>query len=170
LKNHLKIAAQIQKVNIKKGVIPAVETILKKYNMMPANINLAIKPNDAPNQLVLITEGEFGKDSLQTVKVPENIFQFPMDMVINLLAHEMVHISQKSGDVNVDDKNEREFQAYYEGVFPEIYTELPPSPDWLKKQLAAQAIRYFTQMGAGELQIKYAEKKQNIDNFLASLT
>jgi hypothetical protein len=46
---------------------------------------------------------------------------------------------------------------------------LPPSPNWLKKQLATQAIRYYNQMGPGELQTKYVTKKQNLDDFLANL-
>ena len=170
MKNHIKIATQVKKINVEKGVLPAVETILKKYKILPKNIELTIKPNDAPNNLVLITEGEFGKNLVQKVKVPENIFTFPMDMVVNLLAHEMIHIRQKTGSEPVLDKNEREFQAYFEGVFPEIFVELPASPNWLKKQLATQAIRYFMQMGPGELQTKYTEKKEKLDEFLASLT
>jgi hypothetical protein len=169
LKNHLKIADQTIKLAAKKGVIPAVESILKKYKILAANVELALKPNDAKNQLVLTTEGEFGQNLTQIVRVPENIFEFPMEMVVNLLAHEMIHINQKTGEGPVLDKNEREFQAYYEGVFPEIFLELPPCPDWLKKQLANQAIRYFNQMVDGtELKAKYFEKKTNLEAYLAS--
>jgi hypothetical protein len=171
MRNHIKIAAQVKKIVDTKGVLSATETMLKKYKIFPKNLELAIKPTDAVKQLVVTTEGDFGRDLQQIVRVPENLFDFPMEMVVNMLAHEMLHINQKTGDEPVTDKNEREFQAYYEGVFPEFFTDLPTSPNWLKKQLAKQAIRYFTQMGDGsELQAKYLEKKQKLEDFLETIT
>jgi hypothetical protein len=168
--NHTKIASKIKAVSEKQGVLAATQLMLKKYKILPENIELALKPNDAHKRLVVTTEGHFGKDLKQIVRVPENLFDFPMEMVVNMLAHEMLHIYQKTGDEIIVDKNEREFQAYYEGVFPEYFTDLPASPNWLKKQLANQAIRYYNQMGEGAaLQIKYAEKKSNLDNFLNTL-
>lgn len=170
MRNHTKIAAQINKIVDTKGVLPATEAMLKKYKILPKNVELAIKPIDAAKQLVVTTEGDFGKDLMQIVRVPENLFDFPMEMVVNMLAHEMLHINQKTGDEPVIDKNEREFQAYYEGVFPEFFIDLPTSPNWLKKQLANQAIRYFTQMGEGsELQMKYVNRKQKLEDFLKNL-
>jgi hypothetical protein len=168
--NHLKIANQVQKIALNKGVLIAAELLLKKYDILPKNVELALKPNDANKALVVTTEGDFGKDLKQIVRVPENLFDFPMEMVVNMLAHEMLHIGQKTDDELVTDKNEREFQAYYEGVFPEKFIDLPLSPNWLKKQLANQAIRYFTQMGEGsELQLKYSESKLKLDVFLLSI-
>ena len=170
MRNHIKIAAQVKKIVKKEGVLVATHAMLKKYKIFPQNLELALKPNDATKQLVVTTEGDFGKDLKQIVRVPENLFEFPIEMVVNMLAHEMLHIKQKTGDEPVTDKNEREFQAYYEGVFPEFFIDLPTSPNWLKKQLANQAVRYYTQMGEGtELQIKYAEKKLKLEDFLASL-
>lgn len=170
MRNHLKIAVQVKKIADEKGVLSATETMLKKYKILPKNLELALKPTDAAKQLVVTTEGDFGKDLLQIVRVPENLFEFPMEMVVNMLAHEMLHINQKTGDEPVTDKNEREFQAYYEGVFPEFFIDLPSCPNWLKKQLANQAIRYFNQMGEGsELQTKYAERKQKLEVFLEAI-
>ncbi len=170
MKNHTKIATQVKKISDTKGVLPAVAAMLKKYGILPQNVEFALKPNDAAKNLVVTTEGDFGKDLPQIVRVPENLFEFPMEMVVNMMAHEMLHISQKTGNELVMDKNEREFQAYYEGVFPENFTELPPCPNWLKKQLATQAIRYFNQMEAGSvLQNTYSDKKQSLDVFLAEI-
>lgn len=167
MKNHSKIAIQIKKISDKKGVLLATEAMLKKYNLFPHNLELALKPNDAAKQLVVTTEGDFGKDLKQIVRIPENIYDFPMEMVVNMLAHEMLHIRQKTGDEIVSDKNEREFQAYFEGVFPNHFVDLPESPNWLKKQLATQAIRYFNQMGEGSaLQIKYEGQKLQLDDYL----
>lgn len=168
--NHQKIATKVLAVSEKKGVLDAVELLLKKYKILPENLELAIKPTDAKNQLVVTTEGDFGKNLKQIVRVPENLFEFPMGMVVNMLAHEMLHIHQKTSDELVLDKNEREFQAYYEGVFPEFFTDLPSCPNWLKKQLANQALRYYGQMGEGSvLQNKYELKKENLVKFLATL-
>lgn len=168
--NHIKIACQTHKIAKKNGVLKAAESLLKKYDLLPNNVELALKPTDALKQLVVTTEGDFGENLIQIVRVPENIFEFPMEMVVNMLAHEMLHIHQKTGSELVIDKNEREFQAYYEGVFPAKFINLPTSPNWLKKQLANQALRYFTNMGEGsELQIKYAESKMNLDDFLKNL-
>lgn len=165
--NHIKIAEKIKAMAKERGVLKAAEVLLKKYELFPENVELAIKPNDAHKQLVVTTEGDFGKDLKQIVRIPENIFDFPMEMVVNMLAHEMLHISQKTSDEQVLDKNEREFQAYYEGVFPDLFAHLPPSPDWLKKQLARQAIRYFDQMGEGtEMQSKYENEKTKLVDYL----
>ncbi len=170
MKNHLKIAKQVLKISDTKGVLPAVESMLKKYEILPPNVEFALKANDIAKNLVVTTEGDFGLNLKQIVRVPENLFEFPMEMVVNMLAHEMVHIHQKTGVEIVIDKNEREFQAYFEGVFPEKFTELPASPNWLKKQLATQAIRYFNQMGVGSvLQNTYLEKKELLDVFLAEM-
>ncbi len=167
--NHVKIAENIKALAAERGVLKAAEVLLKKYKLLPENVELALKPNDAHKQLVVTTEGDFGKDLKQIVRIPENLFDFPMDMVVNMLAHEMQHISQKTGDELVLDKNEREFQAYYEGVFPKLFAHLPPSPNWLKKQLANQALRYYNQMGDGSiLQEKYAEKKDQLQQLLDS--
>jgi hypothetical protein len=169
--NHIKIASQVKKIADKKGTLKATESLLKKYNILPENVEIALKPNDAQKALVVTTEGDFGKDLKQIVRVPENIFEFPMEMIVNMLAHEMLHIRQKTGDELVTDKNEREFQAYFEGVFPKVFTDLPASPNWLKKQLANQAIRYYAQMGEGStLQNKYAEDKLKLVVFLAEIT
>ncbi len=171
MKNHLKIASQTHKIAEKKGVLKAAESLLKKYDLLPENVELALKPTDELKQLVVTTEGDFGENLKQIVRVPQNLFEFPMEMVVNMLAHEMLHIQQKTGNELVMDKNEREFQAYYEGVFPEKFINLPTSPNWLKKQLANQALRYFANMGENsELQIKYAENKINLEIFLKNLT
>ncbi len=170
MKNHNKIAIQIKKIADKKGILLAAKALLKKYNIFPSNLELALKPIDAAKQLVVTTEGDFGKDLKQIVRIPENLFEFPMEMVVNMLAHEMLHIHQKTGDEIINDKNEREFQAYFEGVFPNHFIDLPENPNWLKKQLATQAIRYFNQMGEGSvLQIKYGYQKLKLDAYLISL-
>lgn len=167
MRNHIKIASQIKKIADTKGVLVATESILKKYKILPKNVEISLKPTDAARQLVVTTEGDLGKDLVQIVRVPENLFEFPMEMVVHMLAHEIYHINQKTGNEPVTNKNEREFQAYFEGVFPEYFIDLPISPNWLKKQFANQAIRYFTQMGeCSELQTKYSEKKQKLDEFL----
>jgi hypothetical protein len=156
---------------IETSVLEACTALLKANNLPVEKIILGIKPNDAPKQLVVVTEGEFGPDKPQTIKIPENIFDFPPEMVLNMLAHEFHHVEQKTALEPIMDKNEREFQAYYEGVFPSRTPQLPPCPIWLKKQLVAQALRYYGMMEAGgPLQAKYLTQKYLLEEWLLENT
>jgi hypothetical protein len=56
------------------------------------------------------------------VKIPRNLFDFDIKLVLNMVAHEMLHVRQKDPNSLVEDKNEREFQAYYEMLFIKFST------------------------------------------------
>jgi hypothetical protein len=153
------------------SVLEACTALLKDNGLPVEKVSLELKPNDAPKNLVVVTEGEFGPDKPQTIKVPDNIFDFPPEMVLNMLAHEFHHVDQKTALEPVMDKNEREFQAYFEGVFPTRTPQLPQSPNWLKKQLVAQALRYFGMMeDGGPLQAKYLTQKYLLEEWLLENT
>jgi hypothetical protein len=150
------------------GFLPAVHRVLEDFELKHVNYQLSTKPNDDPKKLVLTTEGDFGPAASQTIRVPDNLFEFPMEMVVNMLAHETYHVEQKTMSQPITDKNEREFQAYYEGVFPSKFAQLPPCPIWLKKQLAQQALRYFGLMQPfGVLYFNYLSQKYRLEEFLA---
>lgn len=118
--------------------------------------------------IVLTTEGEIGEP--QKIMIPNNLFDFDFNLVINLIAHEMVHIRQKTHQPFVEDKNEREFQAHYEMLFHQIYPQVPEMSDFHKKWFGERAITYYNRMEiGGELQQKYSQQKTEIDQLINNL-
>ncbi|MBO4233354.1 hypothetical protein FO675_03385 [Riemerella anatipestifer] len=112
--------------------------------------------------IVLTTEGELSQP--QKVKIPKNLFNFDFNLVLNLLAHEMLHVRQKAQETLVEDKNEREFQAYYETLFHKIFPQIPDAPDFNRKQFADKALEYYRRMGEGSaLQEKYDSQKEEVE-------
>lgn len=121
------------------------------------------------NSLLLTAEGEIGET--QKVKIPRNLLDFNLDLVLNVLAHEMLHVRQKSPLIMMEDKNEREFQAYYEMLFHKNFPNIPILSPFYKKQFGAKAFEYYRRMGEGsELQLKYAEQKKEIEVIINSLS
>lgn len=149
--------------------INALFWILKIYNLQNANLKgFEFREKAKPDFILLTTEGTFGKK--QIIRVPENIFEFPLALMITLLAHELVHVNQKSIKPFVMDKNEREWQAYYEMNFHILYPQIPEVSNFHKKFFAAKGLEYYNRMGEGsELQIKYAHQKKEVDELLISL-
>ena len=121
-----------------------------------------------PSMVLFTTEGDFGKQ--QIIRIPENAFQFPLPLMLCLLAHEIVHVRQKTRKPFVIDKNEREWQAYYEMLFHKVYPQVPDASDFHKKFFAKKAFEYYNRMEKdGELQRKYASQKVEIEQLLATL-
>lgn len=122
-----------------------------------------------PGYILMTTEGAFGAP--QIIRIPENAFKFPFSLIINLIAHEMVHVMQKATATMVTDKNEREWQAYCEMLFHTTFPLVPECSDYHKKFFASKAFEYYNRMGEGsELQQKYAQQKLEVENLVASLT
>ena len=47
-----------------------------------------------PNKMLLTTEGFLGEK--QMVMIPRNLFDFDLNLVANMVAHEMLHVRQKA--------------------------------------------------------------------------
>ena len=85
------------------------------------------------------------------------------------LAHEMLHVIQKTQLPYVEDKNEREWQAYTEMLFHHHFRTVPDAPDFNRKQFCEKALEYYNRMGEGsELQQKYAGEKQKVEQLLGT--
>ncbi len=98
----------------------------------------------------------------------ENLFDFDIKLVLNMVAHEMLHVRQKDSNSLVEDKNEREFQAYYEMLFHKIFPQIPELSPFYIKQFGAKALEYYRRMGENsELQKKYAEQKKEVEDLIA---
>ena len=120
------------------------------------------------NKMLLTTEGALGEK--QMVMIPRNIFDFDLNLVANMVAHEMLHVRQKAPETLIEDKNEREFQAYSEMLFHKNFPLVPDVSDFHKKFFAEKALEYYKRMGENsELQQKYAAQQKDIENLISSL-
>ena len=121
-----------------------------------------------PNKMLLTTDGQIGEK--QMVMIPRNLFDFDLNLVANMVAHEMFHVRQKAPETLVEDKNEREFQAYSEMLFHREFPLVPEVSDFHKKFFAEKALEYYRRMGENsELQQKYAAQQKEIENLISSL-
>lgn len=120
------------------------------------------------NSILLTANGELGE--LQHVMIPKNLFDFDLTLVLNMLAHEMLHVRQKSPRMMIIDKNEREWQAYYEMLFHTNFPQIPTLSDYYIKFFGEKALIYYSRMGEGsELQLKYLEQKLEVEKLLEGL-
>lgn len=137
---------------------------LKEENFIGFEFREAAKPEF----ILMTTEGEIGEK--QIIRIPENSFEFPLVLMLNLLAHEMVHVWQKSKGVEIQDRNEREWQAYREMLFHKRYPLIPDASVFHQKYFANKAIEYYNRMEKnGELQERYANQRIEIEEFISKL-
>jgi len=122
----------------------------------------------SPDSLLLTAEGKLG--GIQKVMIPKNLFDFDLNLVLNMIAHEMLHVRQKAPGQIIEDKNEREFQAYYEMLYHKIFPQIPDISDHYKKIFGDKALEYYKRMGEGsDLQQKYKEQKTEIQQLINQL-
>lgn len=149
--------------------IAAAQFLIQEYGLDHSNFKgFELGEKAKPEFILMTTEGILGEP--QIIKIPENTFDFPLELMLNLLAHEMVHVSQKMKGNVVEDKNEREWQAYYEMLFHPKFPQIPELPDFHKRFFANKALEYYNRMAEGsQIRLKYALQKQEIDNLLSLL-
>ena len=149
--------------------IEAAHFLATEYGLENPNFKgFELREKAEPNFILMTTEGVFGEP--QIIRIPENTFDFPTELMLNLLAHEMVHVLQKTQKNAIQDKNEREWQAYYEMLFHETFPKIPEVSDFHKKFFANKALEYYSRMGENSpLQLKYATQKQNVLNLLVTI-
>lgn len=149
--------------------IAAAEFLLEEYNLNHPNFKgFELREKANASFILMTTEGTFGEK--QIIKIPENTFEFPLELMLTLIAHEMVHVHQKAKGFEVSDKNEREWQAYYEMIFHKIYPQIPEVENHQKKFFANKAIEYYNRMGEkSDLQEKYAHQKKEMSDLLLTL-
>ena len=121
-----------------------------------------------PNKMLLTTNGALGEK--QMVMIPRNLFDFDLNLVANMVAHEMLHVRQKAPETLVEDKNEREFQAYYEMLFHKEFPLVPDVSNFHKKFFGEKALEYYKRMGEdSDLQNKYLDQKVEVESLINSL-
>lgn len=144
-------------------ILDAAEYIIRSFQLDNDNLEgFGLRNDEKPNYVVVTTEGNFRE--LQKIMIPRNLFDFDLSLVLNLLAHEMLHVRQKTEEPVVEDKNEREWQAYYEMLFHKNFPQIPDAPDFNRKQFAEKAFEYYKRMGEdSDLQLKYADEKKEVE-------
>jgi len=149
--------------------IQAAQFVLKEFGLENPNLKgFELREKAKPDYILMTTEGEIGNP--QIIRIPENTFEFEFILMLNLIAHEMVHVIQKSSKDCPQDRNEREWQAYYEMLFHKIFPQIPDAKPHQRKFFANKALEYYNRMEKdGELQKKYASQKTEIETLIFSL-
>ncbi|TXF75873.1 hypothetical protein [Chryseobacterium sp.] len=150
-------------------ILDAAAFLIRNFGLDHENFGgFGFREELSSKSLLLTAEGRLGEQ--QKVMIPKNLFDFDLVLVANMMAHEMLHVRQKAPGNVVEDKNEREFQAYYEMMFHEIFPQIPEASDFHKKQFGEKALEYYRRMGENSvLQKKYAESKLKTENLINSL-
>lgn len=163
IKNHLDAYKEHDQI------VDAANFLIDTFGLENENFaGFGFRPEVEPNKMLLTTEGILGEK--QTVMIPRNLFDFDLNLVTNMVAHEMLHVRQKAPETLIEDKNEREFQAYYEMLFHKTFPLVPDVSDFHKKFFGEKALEYYKRMGEdSELQKKYLEQKSEVEKLIGSL-
>ena len=150
-------------------IIDAANFVISSFGLEHDNFaGFGFRPELEPNKMLLTAEGALGER--QMVMIPKNLFDFDLNLVVNMLAHEMLHVRQKAPENLIEDKNEREFQAYYEMLFHKVFPNVPEVSDFHKKFFGEKALEYYRRMGENsELQVKYAKEKIEVGDLIAQI-
>lgn len=150
-------------------IFDAAHFLIETFGLESENLaGFGFRPELEPNKMLLTTDGALGEK--QMVMIPRNLFNFDLNLVANMVAHEMLHVRQKAPETLVEDKNEREFQAYYEMLFHKEFPLVPDVSDFHKKFFGEKALEYYKRMGEdSDLQKKYLEKKIEVEILINSL-
>lgn len=170
MKPYNEILLTIQTYHELGETIAAANFVVKAYNLHHPNFGgFELREKAEPKYILMTTEGEFGKP--QKIRIPENTFEFEFILMLNLIAHEFIHVGQKVAGNFVEDRNEREWQAYYEMLFHKTYPQVPDPPTHQRKFFAEKALDYYRKMGENSsLQQKYLQQKIEVENLVASLS
>ena len=151
-------------------ILDAAEFLIRNFDLEHDNFEgFGFRDELSTTSLLLTAEGKLG--GKQKVMIPRNLFDFELDLVLNMVAHEMLHVRQKAPGNVVEDKNEREFPAYYEMLFHKVFPSIPQLNSYYLKFFGNKALEYYRRMGEeSELQKKYAEQKSEIGELINNLT
>ncbi|NMH25659.1 hypothetical protein [Flavobacterium solisilvae] len=169
MKPYSEIIQKIETYHELGETIQAAEFLIEEYGIKHPNLKgFELREKAKPDYIMMTAEGNFGEK--QIIRIPENTFQFELILMLNLIAHEMIHVEQKSYLNKFPDRNEREWQAYYEMLFHKVYPQVPNASTFHRKFFANKAFEYYNRMEKdGELQRKYASQKVEIEQLLATL-
>lgn len=168
MKPYSEIIQKIETFHELGETIQAAEFLIEEYGIKHPNLKgFELREKAKPSYILMTAEGTFGEK--QIIRIPENTFEFELVLILNLIAHEMIHVEQKSHLNKFPDRNEREWQAYYEMLFHKTYPQVPNVSIFHQKFFANKAFDYYNRMEKdGKLQQKYANQKAEIETLLKS--
>jgi len=169
MKSLSQIKEIIERYNELGETINAANFLIDEYGLRHPNFKgFELREKADPKYILMTTEGNFGES--QIIRIPENTFDFQLELMLTLIAHEMVHVAQRQNGHEIPDRNEREWQAYYEMIFHKIYPNIPDVVVFNEKGFCKKALEYYKRMGEGsELQKKYAAQKVEVETLLEKL-
>lgn len=170
MKSYSEILQTVQTYHELGETIAAANFVIETYGIKHPNFDhFELREKAEADYIMMTTEKSFGLP--QIIRIPENTFAFEFILMLNLITHEMIHVGQKAVGNFVKDKDEREWQAYYEMLFHKTYPQIPDLPKHQQLFFAKKAIYYYNRMGEGsELQKKYAIQRKEVEDFVASLS
>lgn len=148
-------------------VVEALYEILDKLKLKHnAFTGFSFREEINPKGLLLTAEGD--ESTGITIRVPRNILDFDLTLLSNLLMHEMIHVFQRSGENQIESREEREWQAYTEMIFHKRFPNVPPLTDFYIKQFGEKALTYYNRM-PDDMKAKYAVEKNELNTILISI-
>ncbi|MGR3810680.1 hypothetical protein [Jiulongibacter sp. NS-SX5] len=140
----------------------ALHSLIAVFDLGHPNFDGFLFRDSSPNTLTLTTEGKFGPDEKQKIRVPYNVLDFPLNSSAHLLFHEFFHIQQRETKTLSISRPQREFEAYLEGLTsprrPKI--NLPKS---LRTQFIEALHKYYNQMDE-QLKMKYKSQMELVES------
>jgi hypothetical protein len=146
-------------------ILDAAKYLIRNFDLEHENFaGFGFREELKNDGLLLTAEGEIGEK--QIVKIPRNLFDFDIKLVLNMVAHEMLHVRQKDPNSLVEDKNEREFQAYYEMLFHKVFPQIPElSP--LYQTIWRKSFRILQKNGEGSEFKKICRTEKEVEDLIA---
>ena len=124
---------RINYLNNNKLIVEALYEILDYLKLKhSAFTGFTFRDEIDPKGLLLTAEGD--ESTGITIRVPRNVLDFDLTLLSNILMHEMYHVHQRSGDNQIETREEREWQAYTEMIFHKKFTQIPILANFYIKQ------------------------------------
>ena len=169
MKNDSEIVEQLAQYRKEQKTKEGVYFLMKHYDLQhPLLKDITFRDEISNNSILLTAEGS--KEKGFTIRIPNKILYFDYRLVANLLMHEILHLYQRSGKEPIEERSEREWQAYTEMIFHQRFPQLPTLSNNLQIQFAKKALKYYQQMGEeSSLQDKYLSQKNVLEIVLKQL-
>lgn len=148
-------------------IIQALFEILNYFELNHSSFKRFVFRDEINSKGLLLT-AEGDEQNGFTIHVPQNILDFDLVLISNLLMHEVIHLYQRSGENQIKEREEREWQAYTEMIFHKMFPSVPNLTDFYKKQFGEKAISYYNKMSL-PLKSKYLVEKDNLEELLQEI-
>lgn len=159
--------AHIEDLKSNQLIVEALQEILNQFELNHDEFKgFRFREELNPKGLLLTAEGN--QETGISIHVPANILDFDLALVSNLLMHEVYHIYQRTGKNQIETREEREWQAYYEMIFHEKFPQIPKLSNFYIQQFGKKALNYYKTMDF-DLKEKYQFQKTELEKVLIEI-